>query len=301
MTMIVNVTMSDQLHQSPGHRNRFRMARLGRFGTVLCFADSCWNLMMFDMSHANNCKSSQEWSNSSPSGIPSTIPNGQIGSTLQSIIIFLIPYGVSWSLTYRMPIIVNAVKNGQDHHPSGHKNRFWMARFGQFSKVFSFLIPCGNPWSLTCCMPIIVNAAKNDQIHHSPGNRNRFRMARLGQSCKALSFWIAVGIPWSLTCRMPITVNVPKWGQIHNSPGHREPVPGTQMWPVWHAMVLDEPMMKFHEVWHAACLESSNLIWRHSSGLPESVPGSWPCPISPIMFRSFELAMLQMFINNIAK
>ena len=81
---------------------------------------------------------------------------------------FMVRCGITWILKCHIPIIVNAVKNGQDHHPSGHKNRFWMTRFGQFSKVFSFLIPCGTPWWLKCRMPIIVNATKNDQIHHPP-------------------------------------------------------------------------------------------------------------------------------------
>ena len=115
---------------------------------------------------------------------------------------------------------------------------------------------------------------------------------------KYYHFLIPCGIPWSLTCRMPIIVSASKNDQIHHPPEHREPVPGTQMWPIWRAMVRDELMMKFHEVWHAARLESANLIWRHSSGLPESVPGSWPCPMSPL---SFDLAILQLFIKNIAK
>ena len=140
MPITANFPKSGPIHPLPGHRNWFRMARLGQLCKVLSF-------------------------------------------------FFIIPYGVSWSLTCRMPIIVNTAKNYQTHHPSGHRNRFWMAKLGQFGKVLFLRSPFGISWSSKCRLPIIVNVPKIGQIHDPSGYQNRLRMARLSQFGKVLSFF----------------------------------------------------------------------------------------------------------------
>ena len=63
---------------------------------------------------------------------------------------FLIPCGIQWSLTCRMPIIVSASKNDQIHHPPGPGTGSWHPDVASMACYFPRWTHDEISWSLTC-------------------------------------------------------------------------------------------------------------------------------------------------------
>ena len=137
------------------------MARLSQFGKDLTLADSFWNFMKFDTSHASDCQCSQKCLKLSSPEAQKPIPEGQVGRSGKVSFVL----DSCWNYII---ITTNFPKSGPIHHLPGHRNRFQMARLGQLCKVLSFFD------SLRSFMKFDMSHANNCQYSQEWPNSSSF-------------------------------------------------------------------------------------------------------------------------------